>query len=130
MNDQELLEEAIGIAVSAHRGQKDGYGAPYILHPLGVMQRLSSPHQQIVAVLHDVVEGTDWTSDPLAREAAPAPLLAAYTSATKIDGEDDDDCVKRSAAKPLETRAKLSDREDNSDIRRASEVTEKELTRL
>src|SRR5690348_7443584 len=34
MNQSELLEKAIGIAVNAHRGQTDRYGAPYILHPL------------------------------------------------------------------------------------------------
>ena len=31
------LEDAIALAIEAHRGQKDKYDAPYILHPLRVM---------------------------------------------------------------------------------------------
>ena len=130
MNDQELLEKAIGIAVSAHRGQKDRYGAPYILHPLRVMQRLSTPDQQIVGVLHDVVEDTDWTFERLAEEGFPESLLEALKAVTKKKGEDYDDFVKRSAANPVARRVKLADLEDNMDLRRTGEVTEKDLPRL
>ena len=130
MNDQELLEKAIGIAVSAHRGQKDRYGAPYIRHPLRVMQRLSTPDQQIVGVLHDVVEDTDWTFERLAEEGFPESLLEALKAVTKKKGEDYDDFVKRSAANPVARRVKLADLEDNMDLRRTGEVTEKDLPRL
>lgn len=130
MNNQELLEKAIGIAVSAHRGQKDRYGAPYILHPLRVMQRLSTPDQQIVGVLHDVVEDTDWTFERLAEEGFPDSLLEALKAVTKTKEEDYDDFVKRSAANPLARRVKLADLEDNMDLRRTGEVTEKDLPRL
>ncbi len=53
-----LLEKAIAIAVEAHRGQQDRYGAPYVLHPLRVMARVEMTAQKTVAVLHDVVEDT------------------------------------------------------------------------
>ena len=53
-----LLEKALAIAVEAHRGQKDRAGKPYILHPLRVMGRVSTEDEQIVAILHDVVEDT------------------------------------------------------------------------
>jgi (p)ppGpp synthase/HD superfamily hydrolase len=36
------LERAIAIAVEAHRGQKDRFDAPYILHPLRVMNRVEN----------------------------------------------------------------------------------------
>lgn len=35
-----LLEEAVLIAIKAHRGQRDKGGAPYVLHPLRVMLQL------------------------------------------------------------------------------------------
>ena len=35
------LERAIAIAATAHAGQTDKAGAPYILHPLRVMLRLT-----------------------------------------------------------------------------------------
>ena len=56
------LEDAIALAVEAHRGQVDRAGLPYVLHPLRVMLRLDSETERIVAMLHDVVEDTPATS--------------------------------------------------------------------
>ena len=52
-----MLEEAIALAGEAHVGQRDKVGGPYILHPLRVMLRLQGETEQIVGILHDVVEG-------------------------------------------------------------------------
>jgi hypothetical protein len=49
---------------------------------------------------------------------------------TKKEGEAYEDFVKRSASHPLARRVKLADLEDNMDLRRAPEVTEKDLPRL
>ena len=62
------LEKAIKIAVTAHFGAKDRGGKPYILHPLNVMMRVEKEDEKIVAILHDVVEDTDWTFDALRKE--------------------------------------------------------------
>jgi guanosine-3',5'-bis(diphosphate) 3'-pyrophosphohydrolase len=55
------LERAIEIAAAAHAGQTDKGGEPYILHPLRVMFRMHSVEEKIVAVLHDVVEDSNWS---------------------------------------------------------------------
>jgi (p)ppGpp synthase/HD superfamily hydrolase len=64
-NIQELtmptLEHAITLAVKIHQGQLDKYGQPYILHPLRVMFRLETELEQMVGILHDVVEDSDLT---------------------------------------------------------------------
>jgi len=130
MNELELLEKAIAIAVDAHRGQKDRYGAPYILHPLRVMAKVSSTTEKIIAVLHDVVEDTDWTFADLEREGFPVPVLHALESLTKREGEAYDDFVQRSAANALARRIKLGDLDDNMDIRRMTEVGDSEKVRL
>lgn len=130
MNECDLLERALEIAVKAHRGQKDRYGVPYILHPLRVMARLDSIAEKIVGILHDVVEDTDWTFEDLRREGFPESLLQALDGVTKRDGEPYEDFVKRSAANPLAARVKLADLEDNMDIRRLDQVTAKDAERL
>ena len=130
MNELELLEKAIAIAVEAHRGKKDRYGSPYILHPLRVMGRLNSPMEKAVGILHDVVEDTDWTFEDLTHEGFPESVLEALKCVTKRDGEPYDDFVRRSASNPLAKRVKLADLEDNLDLRRITEVTEKDLARL
>jgi (p)ppGpp synthase/HD superfamily hydrolase len=55
------LEDAIGLAVYAHRGQRDKSGEPYILHVLRVMLRQEAETARIAAVLHDVLEDTSVT---------------------------------------------------------------------
>jgi len=59
------LERAIALAAKAHEGQVDKAGAPYILHPLRMMLKLSSTDERITAVLHDVVEDCGVTFDAL-----------------------------------------------------------------
>ena len=62
------IERAIEIASSSHAGQIDKAGQPYIFHPLRVMLRVNSEHEQMAAVLHDVVEDTTVTSSTLQRK--------------------------------------------------------------
>jgi (p)ppGpp synthase/HD superfamily hydrolase len=130
MNEFELLEKAIGIAVQAHHGQKRRNGAPYILHPLRVMGRLQTVREQIVGVLHDVVEDTDWTFDDLRREGFPEELLEALARVTKREGEDYEAFVRRSASNPLARKVKLADLEDNMDLRELTQVTEEDKARM
>lgn len=130
MNELELLEKAIAIAVDAHGGQKDRYGAPYILHPLRVMARVASPAEKTVAVLHDVLEDSDYTLEDLKAEGFGRETLEALDSVTKREGEQYEAFVRRSEANPLGRRVKLADLEDNMDIRRAPQVTEELRHRL
>lgn len=130
MNNLELLEKAIGIAVDAHHGQKDRYGAPYILHPLRVMARVTTPIEKTVAVLHDVVEDTDWTFQDLKREGFSAQIIDALECVSKRPQEPYEQFVKRSAGNSLARRIKLADLEDNMDLRRLPAITAADLTRL
>ena len=112
------LEEAIGIAVQAHRGQKDRAGAPYILHPLRMMFRVQTDAERMAAVLHDVVEDTDWTLDALRERGFPDEVVDAVDHLTRREGESYDEFVTRAAAHPVARRVKLADLEDNMDVRR------------
>jgi (p)ppGpp synthase/HD superfamily hydrolase len=125
-----LLEKAIGIAVAAHRGQRDRYGPPYILHPLRVMGRVESAVEKIVAVLHDVPEDTQWTLADLKREGFPEEVLEALDCLTKRAGEPYQELVNRAAGNPLARRVKLADLEDNLDVRRFGQVGRAEAERL
>lgn len=130
MTELELLEKAIGIAVEAHRGKQDRYGAPYILHPLRVMGRVSTLEEKTVAALHDVVEDTRWTFEDLDRAGFPARIVQALKCLTKREGEDYDEYVRRSAGNALARRVKLADLEDNMDVSRLPHVGEEEKERL
>ncbi len=125
------LEDAIALAVQAHRGQVDRAGQPYILHSLRVMLRLQGEIAQIVGVLHDVVEDSDLTLDDLRQMGYPEVVIRALDAVTRRDGESYEAFVERSAAHPLGRQVKLADLEDNMDIRRFSgDLGEKDLARL
>jgi len=124
------LEKAIGIALEAHRGQTDRGGHPYILHPLRLMTRMRTDEARIVAVLHDVVEDSDWTLEKLRAAGFSEEVVSGVDALTKRQGETYDEQVSRAAAHPLAREVKLADLEDNMDLRRQGEVTEKDLPRL
>lgn len=124
------LEDAIALAVKAHRGQTDKNGQPYILHPLRVMLRLETEEEKIVGILHDVVEDTDVTVEELRATGYSEEILAALDCVTKREGEAYEDFVRRSASNLLAKRVKLADLEDNMDIKRLSEVRPKDVDRL
>jgi (p)ppGpp synthase/HD superfamily hydrolase len=124
------IEEAIRIAVEAHRGQKDRGGAPYILHPLRVMFRVQTEAERMAAVLHDVVEDSAWTLDDLRARGFSGEVLAAVDALTKREGEDYEAFVARAAAHPVARRVKIADLEDNMDVRRTGFVSERDTERL
>jgi hypothetical protein len=108
-----MLEKAIAIAVEAHRGQLDKAGKPYILHPLRVMLCGKNETEQILGVLHDVVEDTPITLDMLQTEGFLPELLAALQCITKQEGEEYEHFMQRVLTNPLATQVKLYDMEDN-----------------
>jgi (p)ppGpp synthase/HD superfamily hydrolase len=126
----QTLERAIAIAATAHAGQVDKGGAPYILHPLKVMLRMSTLEQRIVAVLHDVVEDCGVSLDDLRKEGFSEEVLSAIESVTKVPGESYEDFVDRAAQNPIGRVVKLADLEENSDLSRITSPSWEDLERV
>ena len=124
------LERAIALAAVAHEGQIDKVGAPYILHVLRVMLRLTTPEERMAAALHDVVEDCGWTLDRLRAEGFPEEVIAGIDAVTRRDSESYEEFVLRAKAHPIGRRVKMADLEDNSDVTRLSEITERDQARL
>ena len=124
------LEDAIALAVEAHRGQRDKAGRTYILHPLRVMMRLETDTERMVAVLHDVVEDSAWTLEQLRTLGYPEEVLGALEHLTKREGETYEAFIERVRPHALARRVKLADLEDNMDVRRLMAVTPKDAERL
>ena len=127
---QGTLERAIEIAARTHAGQTDKGGAPFILHPLRVMLRVAPGAQQIVAVLHDVVEDSDVTFEDLEREGFSAEVVKGLRAVTKVEGESYEDFVARAARDPVGKAVKLADLMENSDLSRIAEPSRKDLERV
>ena len=126
-----ILDRAKAIATSAHEGQVDKAGKPYIEHPMRVMNMGKTVEEKIAGVLHDVVEDSDWTFEMLEKEGIPKDVMDALRCVTKLSKEEDyDHFIERVKTNPLAVKVKLNDLKDNMDITRLGEVTEKDLARL
>lgn len=118
------------IAAQAHAGQKDKAGDPYLLHPLRMMLRMRSAEARMAAVLHDVVEDSEWTLDALRAEGFPEEVVEAVDCLTHREGESYESFVKRVKVNDIARQVKLVDLEDNMNLKRLNEVTSKDLARL
>ena len=126
-----ILDRAKAIATSAHEGQVDKAGKPYIDHPMRVMNMGKTIEEKIAGVLHDVVEDSDWTFEMLEKEGIPKDVMDALRCVTKLsEDEDYDHFIERVKTDPLAVKVKINDLKDNMDITRLGEVTEKDLARL
>ena len=118
------LERAIEIALDAYAGQTDKAGATYIRHPLRVMERMDSETERVVAVLHDVVEDSEYTLAEIEAEFN-AEIREAVDALTKREGEEYlDDFIPRAVANDIARKVKRADIEDNMDLTRLPELNE------
>ncbi len=130
MTNMATVEDAVSIAARAHRGQTDKAGAPYLLHPLRLMLRMDTEAAMMAAVLHDVVEDTEWTLERLREAGFPEEVLEAVDCLTRREGESYQEFVERVRTNPVARQVKLADLEDNMNVRRMNQLGPKELERL
>jgi len=114
----QLLDAAIKIAARAHADQKDKSGQPYILHPLRVMFKMRDPIDQIIAVLHDVLEDCDLGPFLVSTAAFPDEVLDALQLLTRVPKMPYDQYIQKIMVDPRAVRVKIADLEDNMDITR------------
>ncbi len=124
------LERAIEIARKAHEGQFDKGGAPYIGHPLRVMERVGPEEAKMAAALHDVVEDSSVTLGDLRAEGFPESVVEAVEALTKRPGESYEDFILRAAANKTARTVKLADLLDNCDLSRIPDPGPEDCERL
>ncbi|MBO1540638.1 GTP pyrophosphokinase [Pseudomonas sp. OA65] len=124
-----ILDAAIALASRVHAGQVDKAGKPYILHPLRLMMKFDGLEEQLVSLLHDVVEDGDVTLDELRGLGIPEVAVTAIDCLTKRPGESYEQFIDRIRPNPLATKVKIADIHDNLDLTRLPVVRDKDLER-
>ena len=126
-----LTNKALRLAYTAHHGQVDKSGVPYIYHPYHLAEQMTDEITTCVALLHDVVEDTDITFEKLAQEFPPA-VIEALRLLTHEAGKDYFTYVREIEVNPVAKVVKLADLAHNSDESRfagCEDVTMEQLTR-
>jgi len=124
------LEKAIEIAKKAHLGQVDKAGTEYIQHPIRLAEKVESLEEKTVAMLHDVVEDSDYSFEDLKKEGFSQEIIDAIESLTKREGEEYFDFIKRVKLNHLATKVKIVDLIDNSNLSRIPNPSQTDIERV
>ena len=132
MRKGEMLAQMLHIATTAHHGQFDRGGNPYILHPLKVMHYLKSDDEELMcmALGHDVIEDTNTTYKDLREAGMSERVIDGIRALTKQPGQTYDEYKAGVFASEDAMRVKMADLRHNTDIRRLKGVTEKDIARV
>ncbi|WDN56110.1 HD domain-containing protein [Streptomyces clavuligerus] len=123
----------IGIlADSAHAGQTDKIGVPYIEHVRAVAAGLSPFGDELVmaGLLHDLLEDTSWTAQRLRETGVPARVVEIVEAVTNQAGMAYAEKIRRITAAPQATLVKIADNAHNSHPDRAAQLPADERERL
>ena len=88
--DRELIDKAFRIANEAHWNMRRKSGEPYVIHPISVAKIVNmeiglGARSIAVALLHDVVEDTDYSLEDVERDFGPK-IASLIDGLTKISG--------------------------------------------
>ena len=120
---------AILILGSALYGAKQWSGDDYAEHPLLVgLRNTRSTSKQIIGILHDVVEDSDWTLDDLRAVGFSERIVRGVEAVTKRDDEKYLEFIERCSLNSDGIDIKINDLEHNSTNTRNSRLlTEKQI---
>jgi (p)ppGpp synthase/HD superfamily hydrolase len=124
-----LTKRAEQIARTAHDGQTDKAGVPYIGHPERVARAAGqaapehlAEQAQAVGWLHDAVEDTGTTINQLRAQGFPESVIAGIEAMTKRKGESIHDYFARVRSDELARIVKAADIDDNTNPERVRKL--------
>ena len=125
----EQTKKAMKLCFEAHKEQVDKSGMPYVFHPFHLAEQMETEETTIVALLHDLVEDTDYTIQDLTNMGFNKSITDAISLMTHADGVDYMDYVSMIKENPVARAVKLADLKHNSDLTRLDSIDEKALAR-
>lgn len=129
MTEYEMLKKALDICIIKHSNQVDKSGKLYFIHPITVALLCDTIKEKIVALLHDVIEDTDYTFIDLENNGFTNEIIDAVKALTKSDDVEYNKYISNIKNNPIARKVKLNDLRHNSDLSRIINPTEKDLKR-
>ena len=117
-------KKALKLCFEAHKDQIDKSGMPYVFHPFHLAEQMKDEVTTIVALLHDIVEDTDYTLDDLRRMGFGDDVTDALALLTHDPSVPYMDYVEKIKENPIATAVKLADLKHNSDLSRMDVIDE------
>ena len=125
----DLTKRALKLCFEAHKEQVDKTGLPYVFHPFHLAEQMQSEESTVAALLHDVVEDTDYTFEDLEKMGFGGAILNALRLLTHDDDTPYMDYVAALKDNPIARAVKLADLKHNSDMTRLNVIDDKARAR-
>ena len=125
-----LTIKAMEVAFSAHFGQKDKAGAPYIFHPFHIAENMPDEDTTVIALLHDVREDTDLTASDLRKFGFTPLQVEAVVAMSRKKDEQYFDYIQRVKENNYARIVKLADLKHNSDKSRLLTLPQEEQDKM
>ena len=113
-----LTKKALKLCFKAHKDQVDKTDVPYVFHPFHLAEQMADEITTVCALLHDVVEDTDYTLADLAEMGFPDEVIDALALLTHDPAVPYMDYVAAVAVNPVARAVKIADLKHNSDLTR------------
>ena len=118
-----MTKIALKLCFEAHKTQTDKSGMPYVFHPFHLAEQMRDEDTTVVALLHDVIEDTDYTLDDLRELGFEDRVISAIALMTHDDAVPYMEYVAEIKKNPIARAVKLADLRHNSDMTRLDTVS-------
>lgn len=125
-----MTKKALKFCFEAHKEQLDKSGMPYVFHPFHIADQMPDEDCTVVALLHDVMEDTEYGVEDLRVLGFSEAVLTALLLMTHDDDTPYLNYVAALKSNPIARTVKLADLKHNSDLTRLSIVTDKDVQRV
>lgn len=125
----DMTRKAMKLCFEAHKDQVDKSGMPYVFHPYHLAEQMHDEATTVVALLHDVVEDTEYSIEDIRKMEFPEKIVTALQLMTHEESVPYMDYVLKLRKNPITKAVKLADLNHNSDLSRLNHVDEKALKR-
>lgn len=125
----EKTKIALKLCFDAHKDQVDKSGMPYVFHPFHLAEQMEDEETTVVALLHDLVEDTQYTFDDLRAMGFSDNVIEAIATMTHDEAVPYMEYIKAVKKNRIASAVKQADLLHNSDLSRLDAVDDKALKR-
>ena len=127
-----MTKAAMKLCFEAHKDQVDKAGIPYVFHPTSLAERFGEGQEAeiCVALLHDVLEDTDYTVDDIRAAGMSDEVIDALLLLNHNPKVEYMDYVRHLSKNNIARHVKIYDLQHNSNLSRLEKVTKKDLKRV
>ena len=126
----DMTKKALRLCFDAHKNQEDKSGMPYVFHPFHLAEQMPDEECTIVALLHDVIEDTDFNTVDLEALGFSESVLEALKLMTHDSQVPYLEYVAALKHNRIARTVKLADLRHNSDLSRLKSINDKDIRRV